>query len=199
MNIEVDIDQLYTVGISKYDIDLIYRYSTGNYLLNFMYKCSFDIDGSEQVNNLILNACGSKNITILDYYINILPSKVIFPDFTRLKKYVQFDCSNIKNKLRYNDFFFRAIESNNLVNAEYLYLNTPLNINQIFYKTLENGNLTFARRIFDIYSKNIKNIEENSDKKIIYKKISLENMKNNNELFNWFINIFSQFNRKIEK
>jgi hypothetical protein len=194
-----DIDQFYTVGINIYDMNIINKYSSGNYLLNFMFRCSFDVDGSEQINNLILNICGKNPIKLLDYYINILPSKVIFPNSHNLKKYVQFDCSNIKEKLRYNDFFIKSIESNNLCNAEYLYLNTPIDINKIFYKFIEDGNITFVKRIYDIYSKqNNDNETENVDKKIIYKNISIGNMKNNYELFYWFNNIFSQLNRKLE-
>ena len=62
IDVETDetINNLYTIGINSYDIDLINKYSKGNYVLNFMYQCSFDIDGSQQINNLILNACGSK-------------------------------------------------------------------------------------------------------------------------------------------
>ncbi len=181
-------DQLYTIAINSYDINLIKKCVNGNYILNSMVGCLFDVDGSEQINNLILNVCGSKKPNILDYYIHILPSRVIFPDFAKLKEYVQFDCSNVKSKLRYNDFFIKAIKANNLVNAQYLYSHTPIDINKIFYKILEDGDIIFAKRVYEIYRKNNEN-NENNEKKIIYKNISLENMNNNYELFIWFNSI----------
>lgn len=191
-------NDLYTLGINSYDIDLIKKYSEGNYILNFMYQCSFDVDGSEQLNNLILNACGSKKPKLLDYYINILPLKATFPDFYNLKKYVQFDCSNLKSKLQYNDFLIKAIKSNNLINANYLYKNTPIDVNKIFYKIIESGNIIFVKRFYELYLKNNDNEKENKEnnhQKIIYQSINIKNTNNNTELFNWFNSI--KFEQKI--